>query len=464
MLSRFLVIQIIILGLRLNYDKENPSGFLTNPIDGDYLKFQIKKEGKKIAEREDQPVMSRKKFESYVKARNLGQILDRICPVAPEGTHCNDEISRKENDPSLEWPKIQPGGSFGTVYMHLNQSRSTKVIQAETFSKMVYALGEINLGRKFFESSKMRTIANLVWTDDCCSETIKIQQGGKQISAMKFYLRQPAHDYGNLRFFMVDMRNLPYFMDADWKVKILLGIKNGLYILHDGNYIHRDLKPENIVLFKPNVPLLSDFAFSVDYKHDANVKLAGTPIYMPSEALGTDSKPSFSFDIYSFGILMFEILNVNNYRLTGEVISEIADHCKSEFATEKKPSEIEKDLYCKYFHHLVLQMVDSDPEKRPNIKQVSEVLLKNGEKYIEEWNSELINYKGCGVKPANLPDGFEELIARYEAQLWEQASKELSEGEELDAEELSWADSVWAYHCFYDDTKHYLISSRIVAI
>lgn len=464
MLFHLMIIHIIIFGLYFNKGSEDLPGFLTDPNSPDYIMYVIRKEGKKQAERANKPVMSREKFQDYVDSKNIGPILARICPIASEGTRCDDSIDQKEQDPSLEWPKVVPGGSFGTIYMHHDDQRSTKVILANNFSKMVYALGEINLGRKFFESTKEREIANLVWTENCCSEMTKVEEGGKQTSAMKFYLRQPVPDYGNLRLFMVNLRNLPYLMDADWKIKILLGIKTGLYILHDGNYIHRDIKPENIFLLKRDVPLLSDFAFSVNYEREADVKLAGTPIYMPQEVLEKTHNISFSVDIYSFGIIMFEILNVNSYRITGDVITEITGYCDDEPSDHSSPSQIEKKLYCKHFHELVLQIIDTDPKKRPNIKQVSDFILHTGGKYIDEWNHELLNFTGCGDKPADLPEKFEQLITKYENQLWKKAHEELSEVDELDKKELTWEEAVLAYHCFYDTTKHYLIPSKIVVI
>ena len=49
----------------------------------------------------------------------------------------------------------------------------------------------------------------------------------------------------------------PLFKDEDAS-KIMRGVINGLYNIHEMNYIHRDIQPDNIQLAPKGMPLDKD--------------------------------------------------------------------------------------------------------------------------------------------------------------------------------------------------------------
>lgn len=95
-------------------------------------------------------------------------------------------------------------------------------------------------------------------------------------------------------------------------VAILLEICDGLSCAHRHGVIHRDLKPDNILISMSGAAKITDFglARALDSnKHFTTTgETVGTPFYMSPEQLAGD-KPDLRVDIYSLGILAFEMIS-----------------------------------------------------------------------------------------------------------------------------------------------------------
>ena len=85
-----------------------------------------------------------------------------------------------------------------------------------------------------------------------------------------------------------------------------------LEYLHSNRIIYRDLKPENIVLNMKNRGHISlvDFGFAKQIKHvdQRCYTNCGTPVYIAPEIL-RGSGYSYEVDVWSFGVLMVEIIS-----------------------------------------------------------------------------------------------------------------------------------------------------------
>ncbi|KAK8849353.1 hypothetical protein M9Y10_018751 [Tritrichomonas musculus] len=93
---------------------------------------------------------------------------------------------------------------------------------------------------------------------------------------------------------------------------ILIGISFGMMFLHKHHIINRDLKPENVLLDTNYKPCLTDFNLSksFDPKNSINQSMTccGTVLYMAPEVFYGNNYNT-KIDVYSFGILMYEIVS-----------------------------------------------------------------------------------------------------------------------------------------------------------
>ena len=80
---------------------------------------------------------------------------------------------------------------------------------------------------------------------------------------------------------------------------------------HDHGIIHRDLKPGNILFDRHGDPFLTDFGIAKIAEGTATLThgaIVGTPAYMSPEQGSGDPNIDRSSDIYSLGVIVFEML------------------------------------------------------------------------------------------------------------------------------------------------------------
>ena len=96
-------------------------------------------------------------------------------------------------------------------------------------------------------------------------------------------------------------------------IEILRKIALALSYAHEKKIIHRDIKPSNILMDSHGEPYLTDFGLArfTDRKSDLTKTemTLGTPYYMPPEQItGSVRNVSYRSDIYSLGIILYQML------------------------------------------------------------------------------------------------------------------------------------------------------------
>jgi serine/threonine protein kinase/formylglycine-generating enzyme required for sulfatase activity len=93
-------------------------------------------------------------------------------------------------------------------------------------------------------------------------------------------------------------------------LEIIGAIAEALHYAHSTGLIHRDIKPANILLDKTDRPYLADFGIALrETDQVGSGEITGTPAYMsPEQARGEGHLMSNQSDIYSLGLVLYELL------------------------------------------------------------------------------------------------------------------------------------------------------------
>lgn len=85
-----------------------------------------------------------------------------------------------------------------------------------------------------------------------------------------------------------------------------LQVARGLQYMHSKNYTHRDIKPGNVVLID-DIAVLVDVGEAKELTNQQNSGLVGTLEYMAPEIFATEMKITPAIDIFSFGVMLWEL-------------------------------------------------------------------------------------------------------------------------------------------------------------
>ena len=220
-------------------------------------------------------------------------------------------------------------GGFGCVYLirkkNTNEYYAAKIIKyfnEETTYKLMINR-EISIMMRITHSTLIRFIGY----------SLEDFEGNNNVTIIMEY-----HEKGSLSKYLQDSRtgNADIEFDNTKRQIILIGIAYGMSFLHKNHIIHRDLKPSNILLDNELKPHIIDFGLSKFYeegKPQSSIQQVGTKIYMSPETI-EENVYNEKTDVYSFGILMFEVITnqipypdfqngkITEYKFNNQVVQE----------------------------------------------------------------------------------------------------------------------------------------------
>ncbi|KAJ6244462.1 serine/threonine-protein kinase tnni3k-related [Anaeramoeba flamelloides] len=173
-------------------------------------------------------------------------------------------------------------------------------------------------------------------------------------------------------------------LDKPTILKIIKGIAQGMKYLHyEKKIVHRDLKPENILLDSEKEPKIMDFGLSRFETQSPNSKIGktslkrtmtlnrGTDLYMAPEMKRKDfsnqeSDYSFPVDVFSFGLIMWEIIMRQKPRELAFIISQKKDISSIEMPSNEDCSSIITEL--------IIKCIKINMNERPKFEEICQVL------------------------------------------------------------------------------------------
>ncbi|XP_030950245.1 probable serine/threonine-protein kinase At1g01540 [Quercus lobata] len=218
----------------------------------------------------------------------------------------------------------------------------------------------------------------------------------KNLVRLLGYCAEGAHRM--LVYEYVDNGNLEQWLHGDvgpcspltWEVRmnIILGTAKGLTYLHEGlepKVVHRDIKSSNILLDKQWNPKVSDFGLAKllgSEKSYVTTRVMGTFGYVAPEYASTGMLNERS-DVYSFGILLMEIISGRNpvdySRPAGEVnlvewLKTMVTNRNAEGVLDPRLPEKPSSRALKRALLVALRCVDPNAQKRPKMGHVIHML------------------------------------------------------------------------------------------
>ncbi len=194
------------------------------------------------------------------------------------------------------------------------------------------------------------------------------------------------------------------FENAEQIAGIVQKVALGLQKAHDEGIIHRDLKPDNIMLDTDNEPVIMDFGLARRVDDDVRLSktgmLIGSPAYMsPEQIQGDQSKIGLSTDIYSLGVVLFEMLT-KRIPFTGSLLSLLRNVSDT---PPPRPSDLVPELqgipgFAELEHHSLKMMAKKPGDRFPNAGEVAEAMARlrvtSVRKKPERWFKRFWQFRG----------------------------------------------------------------------
>ncbi|NXM64324.1 ANKK1 protein, partial [Illadopsis cleaveri] len=292
-----------------------------------------------------------------------------------------------------DWVRVASGG-FGHVYQVKHRRwRTVYAVKCSPFLLQDSSLDRTSMNCLMEEASKMEKIKfqHIVTIYGVCNSPLGI--------VMEYMAR------GSLE------RILPtHRMSWQLKFRVIHEMGLAMNFLHSMSppLLHLDLKPGNVLLDGNMHVKISDFGLSRWMEQSSRMQyiessaLRGTLSYIPPEMFLQNSKPpGIKYDVYSFGIVIWEVLMQKKPYAGANMMAIIV-----KVAAGKRPGlELVRDDWpgeCHQMLDLMKRCWDQDPKQRPSFADIpveTDVLLALIQSLVQDPENERLVRK-MSHKPA----------------------------------------------------------------
>ncbi|XP_044762114.1 tyrosine kinase receptor Cad96Ca [Coccinella septempunctata] len=284
----------------------------------------------------------------------------------------------------LKFFNILGEGAFGQVWkceaIDLDDKEKVSVVAVKTLKENANEKERSDLASELQVMKMLEPHPNVIRLLGCCTDKEPILLIMEYVSRGKLqsYLRNSrAERYYN------NMHGQSKSLTSRDLTSFLYQVAKGMDYLSANGIIHRDLAARNVLITEDQVCKVADFGFARDViaSHVYERKSEGRlPIrWMAPESL-YDNIFSVKSDVWSFGILMWEVVTLGSTPYPGMSASDVMKKVRDGYRLDK-PEHCRRELY-----NIMYYCWDKDPKQRPNFGEcvgLLEKLLMTETDYIE---------------------------------------------------------------------------------